>query len=416
MVWEGAVARPLSRFEEESSQDWAERVETIRSHLTDFYFAYNLPHNLFEQIVQGILVQRDPETEIQHLSFNPELAPWDMLFSTGKRYERLPPDERAQVQHHLREIKAVLIKAMISDHLDHVGLARELFTVADLERIRYARIGRGKIGGKAAGMLIAWKMLQRYGKAFDLPLEQITIPESYYIATDVVYEVYELNDLHSYMNQKYKTQQDIVVEYPAVREAYLQARLPGYVVVQLQDLLERIGSRPLILRSSSLLEDSANTSFAGKYDSFFLPNQGTPQENLEALREAILKIYASVMNPNALIYRQRHNLVDFDERMAILVQPVEGQRYGQYFFPMLAGVGFSRNPFRWSAKIRREGGLLRMVCGLGTRAVDRVAHDYPRMVALSHPHLRPETGAGKVRHYSQHFTIPSPKNEGLKGL
>jgi pyruvate,water dikinase len=95
-------------------------------------------------------------------------------------------------------------------------------------------------------------------------------------------------------------------------------------------------------------------------------------------------------------------LTDYDERMAVLIQKVEGQRYGRYFFPSLSGVGFSHNPYRWSKRIRREDGLLRIVAGLGTRAVERVSQDYPRMVALSHPELRPERGAGMLRRYSQH--------------
>jgi len=89
--------------------------------------------------------------------------------------------------------------------------------------------------------------------------------------------------------------------------------------------------------------------------------------------------------------------------MAILIQQVEGSRYGRYFFPTIAGVAFSRNPFRWTRRIRREDGFLRMVWGLGTRAVDRVSNDYPRMVALSHPQLRPEITPDEIRKYSQHF-------------
>ena len=164
-----------------------------------------------------------------------------------------------------------------------------------------------------------------------------------------------------------------------------------------------MGNCSLIVRSSSLLEDNFGKAFAGKYDSFFCPNQGTPEENLEALLDAIRRVYASTLNPNALFYRQQAGLVDYDERMAILIQRVEGSRHGRYFFPTVAGVAFSRNPFRWTRRIRREDGFLRLVWGLGTRAVDRVADDYPRMVALSHPQLRPEITADEIRKYSQHF-------------
>ncbi len=387
---------------EEPPHDWDKRVRYIRAHLTDFYFAYNLPYNLFRRIVHDVLQKRAPQRE-SYLSFNPEIAPLDMLFEEGERYERMPPDERSKVQHHLREIIVVLLKAMVSDHLGYVGLAKEVFTIKDLKSILERRLGRGKIGGKAAGMLLAWRLLQQAGEESGVDPALISIPESYYVGCDVFYDLHELNNLFPYMNQKYKTREEIVEDYPRIREVYAQAELPEYFEEQLHGLLEEIGKTPVIFRSSSLLEDNFKTAFARKYESYLLPNQGTLDENFREAKAAILKIYAGTVSPEALIYRQEMGLVDFDERMAILIQKVEGQRFGRYFYPMVAGVGFSRNPFRWSPMIRRQDGLLRLVCGLGTRAVDRVDYDYPRMVALSHPHLRPEAGIKQMRQYSQHF-------------
>ncbi len=393
------IVEPL---DQESPADWDKRVRYIRAHLTDFYFAYNLPYSLFEEILAETLHRRVPDREVR-LTFNPEIAPWDLLFNEGERLAHLPPDEQAKVKHHMREIVVVLIKGMISDHLTFVGLAKEIFTIEDLKMIRTRRIGRGKIGGKAAGMLLAWKMLQCAGSESGVDPALITIPDSYYVGSDVFYEAHEYNDFHAIMNQKYKSREEIMADYPAIYERYRRAELPPHIIDQLEALLDQIGPSPLIFRSSSLLEDSFSTSFAGKYDSFFLPNNDTPEVNLEAAKDAILKIYASTLSPDALIYRQRMGLVDFDERMAILIQKVEGQQYGRYLFPMISGVGFSRNPFRWNSKIRREDGLLRVVCGLGTRAVDRSSDDYPRMIALSHPHLRPETRLEQLRRYSQHL-------------
>ena len=82
-------------------------------------------------------------------------------------------------------------------------------------------------------------------------------------------------------------------------------------------------------------------------------------------------------------------LLDYDERMAILIQVVEGDRYGDWYYPPIAGVAFSQNQYRWTPRINPDDGLVRMVCGLGTRAVNQTT-DYARMVALSHPNIRPE--------------------------
>jgi hypothetical protein len=389
-------------FAQESEAVWQQRLAHIRDNLTDFYFAHNLPHSLFAELVREVLAKRIPRDDV-FLTFNAELAPWDLLFAQGEAYEVLPPGERERVRHHLREIIVVLIKSLISDQLGFVGIARELFTIADLQAIRMRRIGRGKIGGKAAGMMLAHKILRLSESHGGMDLKsQVVIPESYFVGADVVYDFMSLNDLHYLNDQKYKSRDEIEADYPHVCEVFVGGRFPDEVVAGLREILDKVGHRPLIVRSSSLLEDNFGTSFAGKYESFFCPNQGTPDENLEALLLAISKVYASTFSPDALFYRNQMGLLDYDERMAILLQEVEGERHGDYFYPTLAGVAFSDNPFRWTSKIRREDGFLRLVWGLGTRAVDRVAHDYPRMVALSHPDLRPEVGANQIKRYSQH--------------
>ncbi len=390
-------------FAQESVRVWEERLEQIRDHLTDFYFAYNLPHTLFEEIVRDVVAQGAPSRSVS-LPFNPELAPQSILLAQAKEYAALPPDQRQEIRHHLREITVVLTKSMISDQMGFINLAKKFFEADDFDTIAQRRIGHGKIGGKAAGMMLAWKILQQEEPG-DLPRlqQRVVIPDSYFIGADVFYDFHALNDLDHFINQKYKRQEEIESDYPHIQQAYVVGEFPQDVMAGLRTLLTEVGNAPLIVRSSSLLEDNFGFSFAGKYDSFFCPNQGTFRENMNALTGAIRRVYASVLSPDALLYRQRMGLVDYDERMAVLIQKVQGERYGDYFFPALAGVGFGRNPFRWSRRIRPEDGLLRLVCGLGTRAVERVANDYPRMIALSHPDLRPETSVRQIRRYSQHL-------------
>ena len=391
-------------FSQEEAHVWQRRKERIRDYQTDAYFANNLGSVLLDQIISEVLHNQPSPTDSTELTFNPEIAPWELLFQQGEIYEALPPPELEKVKHHLEEIKVVLIKRMISDQLPFIGVARKVFSIADLRRIFRGRIGTGKIGGKAAGMTLAWKILQQKDPEFGPDLSDfVEIPDSFFIGTEVIYEFRLMNKLDKFMNQKYRPLEEIRAEYPKVLESHLNGRFPESTIDEFRELLNRLGNSPLIVRSSSLLEDNFGFSFAGKYNSFFCPNQGTPEENLKAFLDAIRRVYASTLNPEAILYRQHHGLIDYDERMAILVQRLRGKPYGRYFFPTLAGVAFSQNPFRWNPKIRREDGFLRLVWGIGTRAVDRVDNDYPRMIALSHPQLRPETSAKAIRQYSQWY-------------
>jgi hypothetical protein len=396
---------------EEPADVWDIRLTRVRDHLTDFYFAYNLPFDLFEKIVRDSLGERGLPSLDLSLSFNPELAPQNMLFEQAFAIERLPVQERAQAEARLQEIKVVLIRTLISDQLAYVKIAKDWFNIADLSRIRNSKIGHGKIGGKAAGMLLAARILNEVGD--DEIRAALNIPESYFVGADMMYTFMALNGLLHWGDQKYKLEDQIRAEYPKIQQDYLDGQFPLDIIEKFRSLLDQIGRKPLIVRSSSLLEDNFGTSFAGKYDSYFCPNQGTEEQNLNDLLQAIKRTYATILNPDALLYRRAKGLQDYDERMALLIQVVQGEQYGKYFLPYAAGVAFSRNLYRWSPQIRKEDGFVRLVWGLGTRAVDRVGNDYPRLVALSHPLLHPEASPKEIRRYSQRYVdlIDLEKNQ-----
>jgi hypothetical protein len=290
---------------------------------------------------------------------------------------------------------------MISDQLRYINIAKEWFTIADLVEIKRRKIGVGRIGGKAAGMLLAYRILQ--GVASEALRDLIRVPESYYIGSDEMYTYMAINNLVHWNDQKYKTEEQMRADYPLIQKDFEAGEFPPDILEKLQLLLVSVGVQPLIVRSSSLLEDNFGTSFAGKYESIFLPNQGSLKQNLKALSRAIARIYSTTLNPTALLYRRSKGLQDYDERMAILIQVVVGGQFEHYYLPHAAGVAFSRNLYRWTPQIRREDGFVRLVWGLGTRAVDRVGNDYPRLVALSHPLLRPSTDPTAIRRYSQQF-------------
>ena len=386
-------------FGEESFEIWELRLDHVRAALTDFYFAYNLPYDEFTSIVRNTVGERG---EIPNMiTFNPELAPQEMLFEQAEMIERLPIEKRKQLEARLQEIKVVLIRTMISDQLAYLKVARRWFTVDDLKDIRQHKIGYGKEGGKSAGMMLAYRILSEV--ASTQVRASVRLPQSYFLASDVFYTFMSANGLIHWADQKYKPEAQIRTEYPTIVNEFVQGTFPRDILERLRTVVEDFNGQPFIARSSSLLEDNFGTSFAGKYDSFFCPNQGTPEENLAALTNAIARIYASALNPNALIYRHQKGLEDYDERVAVLIQPVQGEKYGHYFLPHGAGVGFSHNLYRWSPQIKREAGFLRLVWGLGTRAVDTIGNDHPRLVALSHPLLHPASATKMIRQYSQQF-------------
>ncbi len=386
-------------YGEELIEIWETRLARVRDSLTDFYFAYNFPYESFEEIAREIIGERGSAPDM--VTFNPELAPQDMLFEQAEMIEKLPREDRHSLEARLQEIKVVLIRTMISDQLAYLNIARKWFTVEDLREIRGRKIGYGKIGGKSAGMMLAYRILREVA-----PPEihkAIQIPVSYFLASDLFYTFMAANGLVHWGDQKYKPEAMMRAEFPQIVREFVDGDFPADILDRLRMILDEAGDRPLIVRSSSLLEDNFGTSFAGKYDSYFCPNQGTPEENLKALTESIARVYASCLNPDALLYRHHKGLVDYDERVAVLIQFVQGERYGRYFMPHGAGVAFSHNLYRWSPQIKREDGFLRLVWGMGTRAVETVGDDHPRLVALSHPSLHPAAATKMIRRYSQRY-------------
>ena len=148
-------------YTQEETGKWELRKERIREVHTDAYFANNLGIALLEQIIGETLSNQPAQSGTIELTFNPEIAPWEVLFRQGEVYEALPEPELKLVQHHLEEIKVVLIKRMISDQLPFIAVAKNVLSIADLRRVYRRLIGGGKIGGKAAGIILAWKILRQ---------------------------------------------------------------------------------------------------------------------------------------------------------------------------------------------------------------------------------------------------------------
>ncbi len=286
-------------------------------------------------------------------------------------------------------------------------LVERYLTLEDIVRIRKRMIGTGLIGGKTLGMLLARAILSQQSER---PAEIFEAHDSFFIGSDVFYTYLVRNGVW-WVRQNQRNPETFLDGADQARQNILTGRLPDYIVKQIENMLDYFGQSPIIVRSSSLLEDNFGNSFAGKYESVFCANQGSREKRLDDFLAAMRTIYASSMSEKALRYRAQRRLLDRDEQMALLVMRVSGEMHGRDFFPDMAGVGFSFNPYAWSEYIDPKAGVVRLVFGLGTRAVDRSDDDYTRIVALNAPNRRPEANFDEVRDHAQQ-RVDYPRSRG----
>ena len=177
---------------------------------------------------------------------------------------------------------------------------------------------------------------------------------------------------------------------------------PDYIVKEFAEMLDYFGQSPIIVRSSSLLEDNYGNAFAGKYESVFCANQGPHQKRLQDFMSAVqddLRQHDEREGP--ALSRPARPAGPGRADVAAGAAGLGRRATAACSIPQVAGVGLSRNPYVWNECIDPEAGVLRLVFGLGTRAVDRSDDDYTRVVALNAPERRPESDFDEVRQYSQ---------------
>jgi hypothetical protein len=290
-----------------------------------------------------------------------------------------------------------LSRMMVSRDPGMLKLLSRYMGLEEVLEIRRRMIGSGLVGGKTVGMLLARRILQKHSERFAMLLEA---HDSFYIGSDVFFTFLVRNGAW-WVREKQRNPRTFLEGSELARQRILTGKFPDYMVKQFEQMLDYFGQAPIIVRSSSLLEDNFGNPFAGKYESVFCPNQGPRERRLEDFISAVRTIYASSMSERALRYREQKGLLEQDEQMALLVMRVSGAVHGRYFYPHAAGVGFSYNPYVWNENIDPRAGVMRLVFGLGTRAVDRSDDDYTRVVALNAPDRRPETNFEEVRQYAQ---------------
>jgi pyruvate, water dikinase len=299
--------------------------------------------------------------------------------------------------------RVALIRRILSSEPHFVKVAKQYLDIGGfidfMSRVIHLADSHGKLGGKSSGLYLAAEILKKSTRDQNL-LENVKTPKTWYLTSDNIFYFMTYNNLEDIVEQKYKELGQVRQEYPYILHIFKNSPLPPEIIKDLSVTLDDFGDVPLIVRSSSLLEDQTGAAFAGKYKSLFIANQGSKEERLVALIDAIAEVFASLFAPDPIEYRYEHGLIDYHEEMGILIQEVVGVKIGHYYLPAFAGVAFSNNEFRWSSRIKHEDGLVRLVPGLGTRAVDRLSDDYPILIAPGQPRLRVNVTVDEIVRYS----------------
>ena len=316
------------------------------------------------------------------------LDSWERFFKTTKRRYLIGED--------VSDACSRICNIMLTRDERMRKLIKANFRPEDYFEIHGRLIGTGMIGGKACGMLLARKLVENHNPDLFSRLEP---HDSFYIGSDVFYSFIVDNGFWD-LRIRQRTEEGYFTLAEEFAEKLMTGSFSSKIETELRRIIDYYGNDPFICRSSSILEDGFGNAFAGKYESVFCGNMGTPEERLEEFERAIKEVYASTMSFSALDYRKRRGLDKRDEQMAILVQRVSGSRYEGFFMPCAAGVGYSMSPYR-IGNVKSESGMLRLVMGLGTAAVDRRTGSYPRMVSLDAPSKIIHTTMSDRQQYSQ---------------
>ncbi len=227
------------------------------------------------------------------------------------------------------------------------------------EYSNFARIGDGSLGGKGRGLAFIGAMVKRYPK-LEHDHFAVTIPKTVVICTDIFDEFMETNELYPLALSD--------VDDETILKYFLRAGLPARLIEDLMAFFDVVKS-PIAVRSSSLLEDSHYQPFAGIYSTYMVPKLEDKYDMLRTLSDAIKAVYASVFYRDSKAYMTAtSNLID-QEKMAVVLQEVVGNRYDDRFYPTISGVARSLN-FYPIGNEKAEDGIASIALGLGKYIVD----------------------------------------------
>lgn len=352
---------------------------------------YNPETGEFKPILDGVKSSRFYQTlgKVQRSADEQYSDSWDRFFNQTK--------VRGESGADITEECGRMCNIMMTRDEKMREMVKKHFTVKDYFDVRDHMIGTGMIGGKSCGMLLARAIIRNCMPDINDILEP---HDSFYVGSDLYYTYIVENGLWD-LRIKQRTPEGYFSLANEFANKLMEGKFSKSMREQFSRIIEYYGQDPYIVRSSSILEDGFGNAFAGKYESVFCANRGSFEERINEFSHAIKTVYASSMNLSALDYRKRRGLEERDEQMALLIQRVSGSYYGSYYMPCAAGVGYSYSPYKTMKDTDPTAGMLRLVMGLGTSAVDRIEGSYPRIVNLDMPEKSSYSSSAEKHKFSQ---------------
>lgn len=243
----------------------------------------------------------------------------------------------------------------------------------------FMKIGTGSIGGKARGLAFISSFLQKKrGLRKKFGNVDIFIPQTLVITTDGFDAFIDQNGLKPLSKGTLSDEE--------IAGKFLSATFPEEILKEIETYLDQI-SYPLAVRSSSLLEDAQFRAYAGLYKTYMLANDHEDTGcRVDQLINAVKMVYASTYfkDPRAFSKRVGHRTEE--EKMAVIIQQVVGEKYGEYLYPAISGVAQSHNYYPF-AQMKPEEGIANIALGLGKMVMEG---EKTLRFSPGHPQLLPQ--------------------------
>lgn len=355
--------------------------EIISEHFGFGDFIFRNPHT-FEEVarvrnlkeLQNIIFAIPKESLLYHISRN-HVSRWlysRAMFPPAEFLKQITWKSLQDVDAHRRIIFEAIVKYRKMKNQGVVAVfQRDRFD----RYSNFARIGEGSLGGKGRGLAFIDNMVKHHVEFDEFDNATVVIPKTVVLCTDIFDEFMDTNGL--YQVALSDADDDIILR------AFLRAKLPDRLVEDFFAFFDVVKS-PIAIRSSSLLEDSHYQPFAGIYSTYMIPYLDDKYEMLRMLSDAIKGVYASVYYRDSKAYMQATSNVIDQEKMAVILQEVVGNQYGDRFYPSISGVARSLNYYPIGDE-KAEEGTVSLALGLGKYIVDggltlRVCPYHPNQV------------------------------------